>query len=440
MIRHSTIARQSYSWLDSDCSFFRAGRRGRLVKSRPAFSNAFGHGHRRVPNPQQQGGEGEPDETEDEPQEPGDGTPDDGEPQPAPDGEEDEDGEPTPGDDEDESEEPFDEDAEGENLGEDEPAEPEPVPVEFGLDDLPEKPFLLPGLIRDDSELIAREFQSFYDLVMCANNPSLRAWKTGYYSHKRDDTPDTDSSLGQSIAKRHSTAENYFGSRSFEEAVHLALTGWPEGRRRMHKAWASIPTRNEPHPIESYDVGGMYPIVPLYIAGDPACMMELQRTHIATRPVIRIDCDICKPYWVEPPTIIDHGIAILSFVAELEAQGYSTELRVSSYSRMTVGVPDLFISAVFKKAGEDLDLDRAAFALAHPSVLRRLKFAIQEQHAVLEEHWEREGGSYGWVNHQTIYNNSVFIPAPDNNMDTKTTRARVQRIADRFMQDQLKAA
>lgn len=85
------------------------------------------------------------------------------------------------------------------------------------------------------------------------------------------------------------------------------------------------------------------------------------------------------------------GAAVLSLADTLERRGFSTELRIVGNSQ--AGGQAFRYSIVYKRAGEPLDIDRAAFAIAHPSSMRRLAFAILEQHRELETNFRSGYGS-----------------------------------------------
>jgi hypothetical protein len=374
--------------------------RGRLIYTRPPLSNAFGHPWRRLTKPSD--GQG-PKPGDDQP-----GTA--GEPREEPNG-------PLP------AQGPTQDLIPGEdkiNPGETPDGEPDGEPVEtseFELDELPALPARLPGLTHQDSRLIVREFDSFYDFVTCAADHSLRKWGT---------TVSCQSSRGPD----HSTP--WYASASMEDAVDMALhRGWPEGRKLLSTVLAQVITQPIPFRSQSYDVGGAYPSVPAYCAGDPACMIEFQNNHILSRPVVSVDYKCNASASIKAQSIMFYGAAMLSLVLELEALGYSVELRITSDISAFIG-PSLRTSFIYKRAGENLDIDRAAFAIAHPSVLRRFTFAIEEQHQEL-----RAGYQVGYGSPATLVHNendlTIKIPALHRNIDATAAKQLVSTAASAFL-------
>jgi hypothetical protein len=196
----------------------------------------------------------------------------------------------------------------------------------------------------------------------------------------------------------------------------------------------------KPQIIETwdFDVAGAYPLVPMYCAGDPACMVtELNQEHLAARPIVRIDFGKDTNWTTTTEAIMLRGAAGLSLAATLESLGYSTELRIVGGT--TSNGQTLKYSIIFKPAGEILDLDRAAFALAHPSTLRRFTFALYEQHAEL---WRNFHSGYGRPTFSPVDPTSgrpggaIFIPAPSGRETTETARQSVELAAKQAGFDQ----
>jgi hypothetical protein len=59
------------------------------------------------------------------------------------------------------------------------------------------------------------------------------------------------------------------GTKTFEEAVDLAINGWPEGRKRLMTAMAAAQSAPAFTPSLAMDVAGAYPIAALAEAPDP---------------------------------------------------------------------------------------------------------------------------------------------------------------------------
>ncbi len=184
------------------------------------------------------------------------------------------------------------------------------------------------------------------------------------------------------------------GTDSLEEALKLAEYGWPGGRKMMAESLdaADVAQRAIRHKTEGLDVGGSYPFVPAAVAGDPMCMVTRGLDMARTRPAFRLMVSGVYSASISANVIMNRGAAILSWADRLENMGFTTDIyNVASvhcyaspsskngerpYRNVTMGFP-------VKLAGEPLDIDRAAFMLAHPAMLRRLWFATCERHAEL---------------------------------------------------------
>lgn len=186
---------------------------------------------------------------------------------------------------------------------------------------------------------------------------------------------------------------NMLKTRTHNEAVNLARLGWPEGRSKMSDAIdaAKFVQTNSTHRAEELDVGGAYPFVPAAAAGDPMCMVRVGLEQSKTKPIFRFMVGGFISSGVQSDAIMRRGAAILSWVDKLEAEGGRCELLYN----LTCAGGDLkyTISTAIKRADEPLDIDRAAFVLAHPSMFRRIAFGCYERHADVCHHL---GTTYGY--------------------------------------------
>ena len=263
---------------------------------------------------------------------------------------------------------------------------------------------------------IIRNFSSWQEYVSCANDKTLRQYKH--------------------LHESHNGKESFTGTKSFQQAIDMALyTGWPEGLKLLSNSIAIIAPKPEPYKSISYDVGGAFPSIPLYLTGDPSHMMNFDTEHISSNPVVRIDYNFSVSAFITTNTIILRGAAVLSLCNTLENKGYSVELRLIENCRG--GNFTLRTNTIYKKAGQPLDLDRAAFAIAHPSVLRRFHFCITEQHKELESIF---GSGYGYPLHERNdpNPNTIFIPGPkENNSDPKFHQNLVAQCARDYLEKSL---
>lgn len=183
-------------------------------------------------------------------------------------------------------------------------------------------------------------------------------------------------------------------SSSLGDAVDIARRGWPEGTGKLLRGLdnlSNLQASNCLGPATHYDVAGELPDVGRYCAGEAEHMMSWEPDVLGALPVVRIDFDGCYNANTKPHQITNQGIALLSCIDELEQSGRAVELLWSATS--AGGGVIWSVQTAVKEAGDHFDVDRAAFALAHPAMLRRLWFAVTEQ----DERAKPLGGGFGGV-------------------------------------------
>jgi hypothetical protein len=353
----------------------------------------------------------------------------------------------TEGEDEDDgdSELEFDPDGEEEIPLHDENAEDEvekalePEPA-WTLPDAPPRPNLLPGLVLypDYPNQIFREFESFYEFALCATDDSLHAWnpKVIYNS----------SSTCSSHDQTGHHKKDWSGTDTFQEAADMALrTGWPEGRQLLEDALIEVKRDYDSYNTLEFSVAGAFSMVPNYCAGDPECMViDPGQSLRNQKPIIRIDYNNWIHAGVSTKAMMLRGAAVISLANSLEAQGFSCELRIvgatrgsgSYYNRDRTPAKTWSYSITFKRAGEELDLDRAAYAIAHPSCMRRLAFALLEQHADLKSQMQGHYGSPTYSNPREN-STSIYIPGADSSYETADSAREAVREAAQELLSQI---
>lgn len=245
-----------------------------------------------------------------------------------------------------------------------------------------------------------REFSSWADFVDSAADDSLYAWRKSGQRSSHDSEFDRRSG-------------GWFATASFASALDMALRrGWPEGREMLSESLALVSPRPETYPSIEFSVAGAFPCVPMFVAGDPECMvMDPAATLKAARPIVRIDYNHWISAYVTPKDMMLRGAAVVSLADQLERRDFSTELRIVGNS--AANGKAFRYSIVYKRAGEPLDFDRAAFAIAHPSSMRRLAFAILEQIPELERDFKF---GYGYPMHEPndptsgLPGGAIFVP------------------------------
>lgn len=217
---------------------------------------------------------------------------------------------------------------------------------------------------------------------------------------------------GANNAHKSSTADNrgdsWDMSAGWEGACDMGLRGWPDGRARFIDGIQFAPHITElgAAPARSYGVTGSRPSIGRVTAGSPACMVKRGAVITGGRPIVRLLVSTTASASVEASTIENRGIAIASCIDQLESLGYQFE--VIAFDGGSSGGKRCEYSVTIKHAGESLDVDRLAFALAHPAYLRRFGFRLREQCADL---WPEFSGGYGSILEATPEQGQIYFPS-----------------------------
>lgn len=178
--------------------------------------------------------------------------------------------------------------------------------------------------------------------------------------------------------------EKLSGSGSFDSALKLAREGWADGRAEIEKwraQFSALIGSKMRRRVLANDVCGFAPDVGAFLNGEPENMFARAEVETAgPGKILRIAANGSCSWDVSRDSIMRRGAAIVALIDALESAGYSCEviLGFSAWDSFRNPGECSFDSMPLKSAGEPLDIDRAAFALAHPSMLRRLVFSCKE--------------------------------------------------------------
>lgn len=188
-------------------------------------------------------------------------------------------------------------------------------------------------------------------------------------------------------SSRRPGSSSFHGTRTFEDAVEIARTGWPEGAARAVEIGASVASAvrdviNSKASSYAFDVAGQFVDIGRYLTGEPECFGTIvEDADSIKKPVVKLVVNLSASACVSADSLIARGVAVVAAVDILEAVGRRVEVVAATahHSYET----HLEIRVPVKAAGQPLDIDRLAFCLAHPSCYRRLFWSISEQHGVL---------------------------------------------------------
>jgi len=230
----------------------------------------------------------------------------------------------------------------------------------------------------DSRSRFDRSFETFDALLECADAPG---WQRNRSS------------------RRHGMSD-WAGTPDWETAIRQARYGWPEGLARMSEMAArlerAVAQRARSRQEVFWDVAGSVVDVGRFVTGDPENMMEFEpQPQDARGRIFVLKVNLSASASVDSKVLFWRGAAIMGLTDLLEKNGFSVEIQ--GCEAVHSGGLRYVVRFPVKAAGAMLDQDRLAFALASPSMLRRVLFAVEENEspAIVERMGFNCGGGYG---------------------------------------------
>lgn len=187
------------------------------------------------------------------------------------------------------------------------------------------------------------------------------------------------------------------GSASLDEACELGIRGWHEIRPEVDKLINSLDSiigSTFGNLFETkFNVTGESGDIDRYLMGNPECMIDyvdVPQTRMGR--VVRLLVNGTVNSGVPAETIKQRGAMICSLVDIINRLGVGVEV----YSEIATASSNKYHSLLTKlhDSQQLLDIDNLMFAIAHPSMLRRISFSNMEM-SKWEQAKEIIGGSYG---------------------------------------------
>lgn len=168
---------------------------------------------------------------------------------------------------------------------------------------------------------------------------------------------------------------------SWDEAVRMAVEGYPEGAIRLkQRAGLFAKIREAKRPVARWSVAGSVVDIGRYLSGENENMVEVVRGR-AQSPVLKLCIERCVSANTYAEDIENTGASVLAAVECLRTAGVPAEVWVSftttSWGKSTK--PQNSIQVRIQEAGRPIDIDVLAYWTMHPTALRRLAFAYWEQ-------------------------------------------------------------
>lgn len=173
---------------------------------------------------------------------------------------------------------------------------------------------------------------------------------------------------------------NFSETSSFQEAIDLAINGWPEGAAKISQIISEHAARNTYAvlPKQPYDVMGHYPSVPRFVAGAPDCMIsENEDGENKREKIVRLHANTSYLGNVSEEKVFNYGAAFCIVVDQLEQLGMRVEISCY-FSERGTNKHYYLLEVPIKAAQHQADINTMAFAFAHPAFFRRLGFAAME--------------------------------------------------------------
>lgn len=202
-------------------------------------------------------------------------------------------------------------------------------------------------------------------------------------AHAETVTPD-----GCPVARRESI--NYMGDVSWDlgvkwqGALDLAKTGWPEGAKKAQEYTDALFAKvaaSMPVPEQQWDTEGLGWDIGKVMNNEPEHWFHYQDGRdIQDGPrFIRVVVNVAASAGIDSRTLLARGSVVAALVELLEFAGHRVELQVVECTAGGWGQRQSFLMGTTVKTFlAPLHMPLVAYAVSHPSVLRRLVFAVKE--------------------------------------------------------------
>ena len=189
-------------------------------------------------------------------------------------------------------------------------------------------------------------------------------------------------------------------TENLNEACNLAIHGWDEIRgevdAQLDELVEHINDAFGEFYVSEHSTSGAFVDMGRFVTGEPECMVSfVSEPQARMGRVVKIVVNGVVAGGVHADLIKKRGIAVLALVDTIHKLGVGIELW---WEESMVGGKQEFSTLVKLHSSEEpMDINSLMFSLAHPDMLRRLQFSVQEQHKKWKEQGAYTGGGYGHV-------------------------------------------
>lgn len=229
----------------------------------------------------------------------------------------------------------------------------------------------------------------------------------------------------------------FYHSADYAEAETLAFS-WAEGAKRIEKMRSKIAIKGQaPRNIAALAEQGPGVIsMASYVQGHPQPWVVLRKGQQMRRgqaKVVKILVNSTFSAGIKGTVVERRGAAILALADSLERAGRRVEITLAMPNGGGGATEGVEYRVIVKRASERLNLQSLAFAVAHPSMLRRLTFSAMEREQKADRDALGVGGGYGSVVEcfeVTEDENSIYFPGlkyGDNRWESEESAATFVR-------------
>jgi hypothetical protein len=179
---------------------------------------------------------------------------------------------------------------------------------------------------------------------------------------------------------------NFHYEETYEDMLNVLHKGWPDGLEQARKLLATLEPQLQSLVKEKtfmYDVTGMDFDIALSIQGNPEpwiTQVPSDRDDTAHEAgMIRLYYNCFHSHAVSKKQMIAKGVVTFCVVQLLEQMGYRVEITVGQAINCFGRKATVEHHILAKDFNQPLELDRLIFAFAHPDMLRRCLFRLDER-------------------------------------------------------------
>jgi hypothetical protein len=191
------------------------------------------------------------------------------------------------------------------------------------------------------------------------------------------------------------------GTADWDEAAAKVFR-WDEGAERVQAMRAKISAGVERFKVETYRSAQLPGVVVMddYIKGKPRPVIALRKSQDKlpnAGKVVRLAINAFASGSVSTEVLITRGAAVMALADAIEKRGGKVEVVIRYTAGNRSGSTKVNYEVTVKRAGQNLNLNSVAFAMAHPSMCRRMCFgAMERENATVRKAIGATGASVGF--------------------------------------------